>query len=123
MPTWEAEAVVDRTLARRLLRQFDELEVASLEPLSEGWDRTVWLVNERWVFGFPRRAVVVDGVERELAYLSRLAPLLPLPIPAPVFVGKSSDEFPWPFFGSEFLPGSELCDAGLDDDERLGVVV
>jgi aminoglycoside phosphotransferase (APT) family kinase protein len=123
MPTWDAEAVVDQARARRLLGQFDELEVTSLEPLSEGWDRTVWLVNERWVFGFPRRAVVVDGVERELAFLPRLAPLLPLAIPVPVFVGTPTDEFPWPFYGSAFLPGRELCDVPLDDDARLGVVM
>ncbi|MHB8642650.1 MAG: phosphotransferase [Gaiellaceae bacterium] len=123
MPTWDAEAVVDRALAQRLLAQFDELEVTSLEPLSEGWDRGVWLVNERWVFGFPRRAVVVDGAARELAFLPLLAPLLPVAIPVPVFVGRPTDEFPWPFYGSEFLPGRELCDAALDDVARLGVAV
>jgi hypothetical protein len=51
---WRAEVVVDAALARKLLAQFPELTVESLRPLAEGWDRTVWLVNEHWVFGFPR---------------------------------------------------------------------
>jgi aminoglycoside phosphotransferase (APT) family kinase protein len=121
--SWHPEIVVDRELALELLGQFDELEVESLVPLSEGWDRTVWVVNDRWAFGFPRRAVVVPGMERELEYLPRLAPLLPLPITCPVFVGRPSPAFPWPFFGSELLPGVELGDAGLDEDGRTRLAV
>jgi aminoglycoside phosphotransferase (APT) family kinase protein len=123
MPGWEPEIVVDADLARRLIGRFDDLRVESLELLSEGWDRTVWLVNAYWVFGFPRRAVVVPGLEREIAFLPRLAPLLPLAIPRPAFVGGPSDDYPWPFFGSAFLPGQELCDAALDDPARIGVAV
>jgi aminoglycoside phosphotransferase (APT) family kinase protein len=33
------------------------------------------------------------------------------------------DEYPWPFFGCELLPGIEVCDAGLDDSARLDVGV
>src|ERR671937_1906521 len=101
---WRAEVVVDADLARKLLAQFPELTVQTLRPLAEGWDRTVWLVNEQWVFGFPRRAMVVPGVELELAALPRLAPLLPLPIPTPVSFGRPRDGYPWPFFGASFLP-------------------
>ena len=123
MPAWEPEVVVDADLAGRLIGRFDELRVESLELLSEGWDRTVWLVNGYWAFGFPRRAVVVPGLEREIALLPRLAPLLPLAIPRPAFVGSPSDDYPWPFFGSAFLHGQELGDAALDDSARAGVAV
>ena len=118
MRAWRAEVVVDADLARKLLAQFPELTVQTLRPLAEGWDRTVWLVNEQWVFGFPRRAMVVPGVELELAALPRLAPLLPLPIPTPVFFGRPRDGYPWPFFGASFLPGREAGEAGLDDAAR-----
>lgn len=123
MPAWEPEVVVDAGLARRLIGRFEDMRVDSLELLSEGWDRSVWLVNARWVFGFPRRAVVVPGLEREIAFLPRLAPLLPLAIPRPAFVGGPGEDYPWPFFGSAFLPGEELCDAGLDDPARSEVAV
>jgi aminoglycoside phosphotransferase (APT) family kinase protein len=46
-------------------------------------------------------------VEREIAALPQLAPLLPAPVPVPVFVGGPSGAFPWPFFGAELLPGRE----------------
>jgi aminoglycoside phosphotransferase (APT) family kinase protein len=115
---WQAERAVDERLVRELLGQFPELEVRSLRHLSEGWDRSVWLVDETIVFGFPRRAVVLEGLERELELLPRLAPFLPLPIPVPRHVGRPTRAFPWPFFGSAYLPGAEACDAGLDDAAR-----
>jgi aminoglycoside phosphotransferase (APT) family kinase protein len=118
VPTWSAEIVVDPELACRLLSRFEQLEIESLRPLGEGWDRTVWLVNERWVFGFPRREMVVPGIEREIEYLPRLASLLPLPIPQPAFVGRPSEDFPWPFFGSAWIPGHEAAETDLDDAAR-----
>jgi aminoglycoside phosphotransferase (APT) family kinase protein len=118
VPDWTAELVVDEELARRLLGQFPELEVESLRPLAEGWDYGIWLVNETWAFRFPRREVVVPGARREIAVLPELAPLLPIPVPAPEFVGRPAEGFPWPFFGSRLLPGRELGEAGLDDEAR-----
>jgi aminoglycoside phosphotransferase (APT) family kinase protein len=41
----------------------------------------------------------------------------------PLFVGRPTDDFPWPFFGSELLPGRELAEAGLDEDGRLEVAL
>lgn len=121
MHTWSAELVVDEPLARRLLAQFPELEVASLRPLAEGWDYAVWVVDETWAFRFPRREIAVPGVKVEIEVLPALAPRLPLPVPAAVFVGRPTDDFPWPFFGGRFLPGRELGDAALAETERVRV--
>jgi aminoglycoside phosphotransferase (APT) family kinase protein len=123
VPVWAAEVVVDEELVRRLLARFPELEVRSLRVLAEGWDNSVWVVDERYAFRFPRRAIAIPGVEREIAVLPRLAPLLPLPVPSPVFVGGPAEDYPWPFFGCELLPGVEAGDAALDDDARLAVAL
>ena len=119
MPDWTAELVVDEELAWRLLGQFPELEIESLRPFAEGWDYAIWLVNETWAFRFPRREIAVPGVGREIAVLPELAPLLPIPVPAPVFVGEPAEGFPWPFFGSALLPGRELGDAVLGERARI----
>jgi aminoglycoside phosphotransferase (APT) family kinase protein len=120
---WEPEIVVDEPLARRLLAQFPELEVGELRLLAYGWDYTVWAVDDRYAFRFPRRQIGIEGTEREIAVLPRLAPLLPLPVPAPLFVGGATEEYPWPFFGSALLAGRETADAGLDDDGRVAVAL
>lgn len=122
MHEWAPEVVVDERLARALIgEQFPEVEQRSLRLLGAGWDNTVWLVDEHWVFRFPRRQMVIPGLENEIAYLPELAPLLPLPIPRPTFVGQSSEDFGWPFYGAPFLPGRELAEAELDDDQRIAL--
>ena len=112
---------VDAELVRQLIREQFNWEVGSLRLLGEGWDNTVWLVDERWSFRFPRRSVVVSGIENELAVLPQLAPHLPLPIPDPTFLGRPSAAFEWPFYGAPFLPGRELADAGLDDEALIAL--
>jgi aminoglycoside phosphotransferase (APT) family kinase protein len=122
MPIWSAEVVVDEAHARQLIGgQFPDVELASLRLLGEGWDNTVWLVDGRWIFRFPRRAIAIPGIERQIALLPSLAPLLPLPVAAPLFAGRPDAGFPWPFSGSELIPGRELCDAGLDDAGRVAL--
>jgi len=121
VPTWTAELVVDEPLVRRLLAQFPGLDPQSLQPFAEGWDYSIWAVDDRWAFRFPRREMAVPGTRREIAVLPELAPLLPISVPAPVFVGEPANGFPWPFFGSALLPGRELADADLDDSTRVEV--
>jgi aminoglycoside phosphotransferase (APT) family kinase protein len=122
MPVWAAEVDVDETLVRGLLAQLG-LEDARLRKLAEGWDNSVWVVDERYAFRFPRREVAIPGLERELRVLPKLAPLLPLPVPRPAFVGKPTDGYPWPFFGAELIPGVEVGVAELDDEARLEVAL
>ncbi|HEY1302542.1 MAG TPA: phosphotransferase [Vicinamibacterales bacterium] len=125
MAEWSAEITVGPDLARRLIRdQFGILPAERLRPLGSGWDNTVYLVDEVWVFRFPRREIAVAGVDREIAVLPQLR-ALPLPIPTPRFVGTSSSHYPWPFFGARYIAGRELAEVRLDDGERavLGAVV
>jgi aminoglycoside phosphotransferase (APT) family kinase protein len=120
VPEWEAEVVVDEMLVRALLaEQFPELDASSARLLGEGWDNSVWVVEERWAFRFPRREIAIPGVERELAVLPLLAPLLAVPTPEPRFVGVPSGRFRWPFFGAPLLAGREPADAELSEAERV----
>jgi aminoglycoside phosphotransferase (APT) family kinase protein len=118
---WAAEVTVDEELARRLIRtQFPELELRSVRLLGAGWDTTVWLVDDDWVFRFPRREMVIPGLLNEIAELPRLASRLPLRIPVPTHVGEPSAEYRWPFYGAPFLPGREPLALGNDERGGLG---
>jgi aminoglycoside phosphotransferase (APT) family kinase protein len=115
MRIWTAEITVDEALARRLIgTQFPQVALEPLRLLGEGWDNTVWLAGGRWVFRFPRREVAIPGFERELAALPRLEPLLPLPIPEPVWRGQPTGEFPWPWFGARHVAGVEPLGLGVE---------
>lgn len=122
MREWAAEVAVDEELARRLIAgQFPALELRSLRLLGQGWDMTVWLVDDQWVFRFPRRETVISGLANEIAHLPQLSALLPLPIPKPTYLGEPSREYRWPFYGAPFLPGRELAEAVMDDSGRAAL--
>ncbi len=117
MPVWDAEISVDEALAGRLIaEQFPRLAGRPLRFLAAGWDNAVFVVDEVWAFRFPQRAVAVPGIEREIAVLPRLGPMLPAPVPVPTHVGRASDAYPWPFFGAPLIEGTELAAAGVDAD-------
>jgi aminoglycoside phosphotransferase (APT) family kinase protein len=117
---WEPEHAVSVVEAGELIgAQFPSLRDVVVEPLATGWDNTVFLVGGEWVFRFPRRAVALPGLVREMAVLPRLAPSLPLPIPVPEFLGRPSAAYPWPFWGGRHVPGRELADARPADHLRV----
>lgn len=114
--TWRPEVEVDEALARDLIRrQFPQLE--RVERLGQGWDYSAFRVDDNFVFRFPRRAVVLPGMEREIATLSRLQ--LPVVVPAALFVGEATRAFPWRFYGARYIDGVEPLNA---DEERRGAI-
>ncbi len=119
---WAPEHVVDEQLARRLVAdQFPEVPVASLVLFGQGWDNTVWLAEGRVVFRFPRRVVVVPAVRRQVALLPLIAPLLPAPIPQPLYAGQPGRGYPFPFYGAPLLPGREPAHADPGEAVRAGI--
>ncbi|MET1249109.1 phosphotransferase [Sporolactobacillus sp. STCC-11] len=104
--SWDPERVVSKEAARQLIeRQFPELAPATISPLGTGYDNTVYLVNERYVFRFPRRQIAVDLLCTEGRLLPRIADRLPLPISIPLFFGSPAATYPWPFLGYELVRG------------------
>src|SRR3954453_8928633 len=101
---WRPEIAITLDQATRIIRdQFPALE--RVETLGEGGDYTAFRVDDDYVFRFPRRAVVLPGMEREIATLPRLS--LPVALPAAQFVGEPGRGFPWRFFGARYIPGDE----------------
>jgi aminoglycoside phosphotransferase (APT) family kinase protein len=119
VPEWDSEIEVGEELARALIaEQFPHLQVSSVRRVGEGWDNTVWADDDEIVFRFPRRAIAVPGIEREIAILPELASQLPAPIPNAAYAGAPSLRFPWPWFGSRLINGVEIAVADLDADQR-----
>lgn len=118
---WTADREISVTQAAGLIAvQFPQLAGLPVHPLAAGWDNSVFAVGNVWAFRFPRREIALSGVRRELELLPRLAPLLPLPVPVPEFVGEPAEGFPWPFAGSRLLHGMELAELAEHRREEAG---
>lgn len=105
---WRGGRHVDEAEALRLVAdRFPHLRPRRARLLGVGWDNTAHVVDDVWLFRFPRRRQGADLTARELLVLPRLAPRLPLAVPAPELVGAAGRDFPWAFTGAPFVPGVE----------------
>ncbi|MGG4267161.1 phosphotransferase [Peribacillus simplex] len=103
---WLAEYPVSLELAGKLIRlQFPEIELKEIKQLGEGFDNTVIQINGQFVFRFPRRPIAVTLIQVENQLLPSIAGTLPLDIPEPIFFGKPSTIYPYPFTGYKIVKG------------------
>jgi aminoglycoside phosphotransferase (APT) family kinase protein len=102
---WESDVALDpEAVARIVTELWKELAPAEVVPFNEGWDSRAFLVNQAWVFRFPKRAEVVPDLEKELRLLPALTGRLGVPIPAFQFDGRS-DQYPFRFAGYRRIDG------------------
>ena len=114
---WAPDIEIDARLAGSLVgAQFPQLGDVRIEPVGEGWDNAAYLVNDAFIFRFPRRSATAKLITRESRFLPQIAPQLPLPIPVPEFAGAASEAYPWPFAGYRRLDGRELSSLRPGED-------
>lgn len=112
-PQWKPEREITLDEALALVRaQCPERVFADAQILAAGWDNTVVLLDDDWVFRFPRRAIALPGIGREIDWLPWIAGKVHAPVPVPTDVG---DYDGWPFWGGRLLAGEELAHSpGVD---------
>jgi aminoglycoside phosphotransferase (APT) family kinase protein len=109
-----AEVEVTTGLVRSLLRsQRPDLAHLQVRLLGNGWDNASFRVGKELVARLPRRAIAAGLIENEARWLPELAPHLILAVPAPLFLGRPGDGYPWRWALSPFIEGDAV--AGLKD--------
>lgn len=101
-----AEVSISPDLVRRLLAaQHPDLAGLPAEVMTNGWDNVIVRLGDALLARLPRRELAAKLVLHEQQWLPVLAPRLPLPIPAPVRVGRPALGYPWPWSVVPYLPG------------------
>jgi aminoglycoside phosphotransferase (APT) family kinase protein len=117
-PQWHSDRPLDEGIVLRILcAQFPVLKPEKVSYLHEGWDSQAYVVNDRWIFRFPKRNTVVPWLQKELRLLPLVAAATSMPVPHMEFCGQPGDLFPYPFTGYRMLPGRAghlLPESGLD---------
>ncbi|MFD4622274.1 aminoglycoside phosphotransferase family protein [Streptomyces sp. NPDC058475] len=118
-PMHAHEARIDDSLVRRLLAaQFPEWAELPLKRVeSAGTVNAVYRLGDDMAVRLPRIPEGAGDVEKECAWLPRLAPLLPLPVPEVIALGAPAEGYPWPWAVLRWLDGElpvagALADAG-----------
>ena len=115
----DAEVAIDIGLVRALLEeQHHDLASLPLVEAGEGWDNKLFRLGDELVVRLPRRQLAAGLIEYEQRWLPALAPHLPLPVPAPVRVGRPGCGFPWAWSVAPWFSGKTAATLtpGLTDD-------
>jgi aminoglycoside phosphotransferase (APT) family kinase protein len=92
---------------RLIAGQFPEWAELPVEPVFPlGTDNANYRLGEDKLVRLPRQEEKIAGLERELEWLPRLAPALPLPIPEPLGRGEPAEGFPFPWSVLSWLVGT-----------------
>ncbi len=108
---------IDATLVRRLVAaQFPQWADLPIRPVElDGWDNTTFRLGEDKSVRLPSAAAYAPQVEKEHRWLPRLAPLLPLPIPAPLARGEPGEGYPFSWSVYRWLDGATAMTGRIDD--------
>jgi len=115
-----AEVDISQDLISRLVAlQFPDLARLPVEIVGEGWDNVMARIGDELAARVPRHAVGAKLLAREQRWLPELAPRLPLPIPAPIHIGKSSEDYPFTWSIVQWFEG-ECADLSPPDGSEAG---
>jgi aminoglycoside phosphotransferase (APT) family kinase protein len=121
--TTETRPAIDDALARRLVdAQFPQwagLPLRLLDPA--GSDHVIYRLGDELSVRLPRHDGAIGQAAKEFEWLPRLAPHLPLAIPAPVAVGRPGFGYPWSWAVSRWLAGEVATVEALGDSTAVAV--
>jgi aminoglycoside phosphotransferase (APT) family kinase protein len=115
---------IDTALVRRLVdTQFPDWAGLPLMPVRPGgWDHVIHRLGDELAVRLPRHDGAIGQAAKELAWLPRLAPHLPLAVPAPVAVGRPGFGYPWPWALSRWLTGEVATVETADSPETAATL-
>jgi aminoglycoside phosphotransferase (APT) family kinase protein len=103
---WSPEIEITSLEAKEIIEsQFPQLIPVSIAELGKGFDNTVFIVNDNYVFRFPRKEIAVQLLNIENQLLPLLVGQLNIAIPEPVFFGQATKDYTWPFTGYHHVQG------------------
>ncbi len=102
-----AETEITADLVTELLRdQHPALAGLPVTLGARGWDNQLWRLGDELAVRLPWVGQEADRLLlKEHAWLPRLAPCLPLPVPLPQRLGEPSPRFPRPWIVTTWVPG------------------
>ncbi len=127
-----AEIGTDESLVRRLLEaQAPRIPRESVERVGEGWDNVTFRLGPpdprhgMLAVRLPRRAVGAELLAREQRWLAGVTRGLDIPVPVPLFRGRPSGGYPYPWSIVPWIDGTTADEGGLSVHEgrRLGRIL
>ncbi|MFJ7044980.1 acetyltransferase [Streptomyces sp. JV178] len=121
----DGRAGIDAALVTRLIAgqfpQWADLPVVPVEV--DGWDNRTYRLGDDMSVRLPTAAGYVPAVDKESAWLPRLAPALPVAIPAVLGKGVPGEGYPFPWSVRGWLDGETSAPERIDDMAQFAVAL
>jgi len=117
------EVETNTSLVGRLLAtQFPQWADLPLEPVpSAGTDNALYRLGDDMAVRLPRIHWAIGQVDKEHAWLPKLAPFLPLAIPVPIAKGEPGEGYPWHWSVYPWLAGENATLERLADPRQAAI--
>ena len=114
-----ADLSIDAALVSRLVaEQCPHHADPHVEAFGHGWDNDLFALGPDLLVRLPRRQASAVLIEHEIAFVPRLAPRLPVPVPLPLFSGRPGSGYPWRWTVVPRLPGHSAADMPVERRAR-----
>jgi aminoglycoside phosphotransferase (APT) family kinase protein len=116
---------IDASLVARLVAsQFPRWAGLPITPVdSDGWDNRTFRLGADMSVRLPSAAEYTAQVDKEHRWLPKLAPQLPLPIPAPLALGVPAEGYPWKWSVYRWIEGRIASTECIDDLEEFATTL
>ena len=108
-PLWTTEFRLSRLEVAKIVQSNTQEPANRLQKLGDGSDFICFLVDDKWVFRFPKSATVVPSFVQEHVFLQHLR--LPIDVPSFEYWLEKPKGFHLPIAGYRHLCGTSLLDA------------
>jgi len=117
------EIDIDTKLVRQLLtEQFPDWAHLQLEAIQPpGTDNRMYRLGDDKVVRLPRTQGSAANIEKEIQWLPRLAPLLPITIPTPLGKGCPGADYPFSWLICQWLEGKNPNTKSLLDHNQAAI--
>ena len=116
MSSAETPEISTALVEQLISEQFPQWADLPIRPVEfGGWDNRTFYLGVDMNVRLPSAAHYALQVEKEQHWLPRLAPYLPLPIPAPLAIGRPGRGYPWHWSVYRWLPGETATHASIAD--------
>ncbi len=89
-------------------RVYPDFSVHSVKTNIHGQNNNILIVNDAFIFRFPKYADGIEKLEREIAILKGIGDFIPIPIPHVIFEHMTPQIVGQVFVGYRFVPGVSL---------------
>ncbi|VEB34979.1 aminoglycoside 3-N-acetyltransferase [Legionella sainthelensi] len=106
------ESLVQVLIAQQF-PQWSNLPISAVK--NGGWDNRTFHLGTEMLIRMPSSAEYAGQIEKEQIWLPKLAPQLPIPIPAPIAIGEPDKIYPWKWSINRWLPGETALRTPIKD--------